>query len=78
MRAPRSEFSLASLQSEIVMPLRRMAPASIRPLRGSRPMTDCAIVVLPEPDSPTSATNSPGRTSNDKSCTTCWRLSPLA
>ena len=44
-------------------PSNMMLPEVTRPLPGSRPMQAIAVVDLPEPDSPTMATVSPGNTS---------------
>ena len=41
-------------------PSSRICPPATRPLPGSRPMAASAVVDLPEPDSPTMATVSPG------------------
>jgi hypothetical protein len=70
MRAPRTLSSRRSLQPARSVPERRTAPDSMRPPEGSSPSTALEVVVLPDPDSPTSATTSPGCTSKETSCTT--------
>ena len=75
--APRMESSRFCDQFVMSVPLRRMVPASTRPLPASRPRVACAVVVLPEPDSPTSATTSPGATLKETPCTTRCSRSPV-
>jgi hypothetical protein len=41
------------------MPYSRIAPDTIRPFGGSRPTSDSAVVVLPQPDSPAIPSASP-------------------
>ena len=41
-------------------PSSRICPPATRPLPGSRPIAASAVVDLPDPDSPTMATVSPG------------------
>ena len=41
------------------------------PLFGSRPMIDSAVIVLPQPDSPTMPSVSPSSTWNDTPSTAC-------
>ncbi|QVJ03433.1 hypothetical protein KGD82_17560 [Nocardiopsis eucommiae] len=48
-----------------------------RPFSGRRPTTAWAVVVLPEPDSPTTATTSPGPISRETPCTTRVRVPRL-
>lgn len=67
---PRMAFQRAAGQPETSVPCRRMLPCSRWPLSAKRPITAWAVVVLPEPDSPTRATTSPGATENDTPCTT--------
>ncbi len=43
---------------------------------GSRPITACDVTDLPEPDSPTTQTISPGLTSSDRSSTAFARSPP--
>ena len=46
-------------------------PIAMRPLvTGSRPATIRSVVVLPQPEGPSSVTSSPGDTVNDTSSTT--------
>ena len=62
MELPRSStirFSLAWVMSS---PSKMIWPPVTLPLPGSSPMADSAVVDLPEPDSPTMATVSPGIT----------------
>ena len=40
-------------------------PATVRLAGGNSPMTACAVTDLPEPDSPTTQTISPGATANE-------------
>ena len=46
-------------------------PPAMRPLFGSRPMIDSAVIVLPQPDSPTMPSVSPSSTWNDTPSTAC-------
>src|SRR6478736_4025634 len=57
-----------------------MAPPVICPLEGSSRLTAAAVVDFPEPDSPTTATVCPGKTSMETSRTTvcCIVLVPNA
>ena len=51
----------------ISRPRNRITPLSLSTIR----ITVCAVVVLPQPDSPTSATISPGAIVNDTPSTAC-------
>ena len=62
MLLPRSSIIRFSLALEMSSPSNRICPAATRPLPGSRPIAASAVVDLPEPDSPTIATVSPGMT----------------
>src|SRR5699024_11309878 len=57
MRGPRIVLIRLSGQPVISVPPSRICPPRIRPLAGNRPRTARAVVVLPEPDSPTRATD---------------------
>ena len=46
-------------------------PPAMRPLFGSSPMIDSAVIVLPQPDSPTMPSVSPSSTWNDTPSTAC-------
>src|SRR6478736_5348599 len=50
-----------------------MSPPVICPLEGSSRLTAAAVVDFPDPDSPTTATVCPGKTSRETSRTTVWR-----
>ena len=58
-RSSTMRFSLAWVMSS---PSKMICPPETRPLPGSRPMAESAVVDLPDPDSPTMATVSPGIT----------------
>ena len=70
---------LRMLSSESVVssrPFSLMLPPTIEPPVGSSFMIDNAVIVLPQPDSPTMPTVSPGWTWTDTpstACTTPWR-----
>ncbi len=71
-------YSLGESCSPIACPLKRMAPSS----RAIRSMMSRAVVDLPQPDSPTMPSVSPGITSNEMPSTartTCFsrEISPL-
>ena len=57
-RAPRPPISV---------PRKRIEPALLSTIR----ITVCAVLVLPQPDSPTSATISPAPTENETPSTAC-------
>ena len=59
IRAPRRVSRRFADHRLISSPLSTIFPASRRALSASRPMIACAVVVLPEPDSPTKASISP-------------------
>src|ERR1043165_2096821 len=67
-RTPRISFSLSWTRSR---PLKRTSPPVIRPGGATRRMIDIAVTLLPQPDSPTRATASPLRTSNETLSTAC-------
>ena len=60
MMLPRSSIMRFSEACEMSSPSSRICPPATRPLPGSRPIAASAVVDLPEPDSPTMATVSPG------------------
>src|SRR5471032_2247764 len=53
-------------------PLSRMRPEATRALGGSRRITEKAVTDLPQPDSPTSASVSPGAIAKLASRTAVW------
>ena len=53
------------------MPASRTSPSVTRPGGSINPMIANPVTLLPEPDSPTTATVSPGATENDTRCTAC-------
>ena len=67
--APRIRRIVCSDAPTSSRPSSWMLPAVTRPLPGSSPMSDIAVVDLPEPDSPTIARVSPAPRSND-TCST--------
>ena len=60
------------------MPSSTMLPEAILPLPGRRRMTAKPDVVLPQPDSPTRPTHSPGEISSEKSSTAVANVSRVA
>jgi hypothetical protein len=72
---PRSVDSRAGVGAVMSSPLNSIRPPVMRPEPGSRPSTAAAVVDLPEPDSPTMATRSPGWIVNESPCST-GRSSP--
>src|SRR5882672_10962004 len=70
MRSPRIARMRASSTLSRSSPANNTSPASIRPGgSGTRRSSESAVTVLPEPDSPTSASVSPALTSNETSST---------
>ena len=66
MSLPRTRRISSSDSSRRSRPLKRMRPLTMRPAgRVTRRMTDSALTDFPQPDSPTSATVSPDRTSQE-------------
>lgn len=63
---PRSRHHCRSLRPSTSRPAMANDPAVILAAAGSNPTTALAKVVLPEPDSPTTATNSPGDTARSR------------
>src|SRR6202034_760422 len=61
----------SSLSWLISRSLSRMLPPTIEPPVGSRFMIDSAVMVLPQPDSPTMPSVSPGSTCSEMSSTAC-------
>jgi ABC-type dipeptide/oligopeptide/nickel transport system ATPase component len=59
MRPPRTERICASGRPNTSSPSRSRRPAVMRPLSGSRRIRASAVMLLPQPDSPTSANVSP-------------------
>ena len=68
-RAPRIPRSWRSGSPTSWRPLNSIEPAAMRPVDSSSPRMDSAVTLLPEPDSPTSATVSPRSMWNDTSLT---------
>src|SRR5699024_12295308 len=68
---PRSPLSPYTTLFRSSVPPSRICPPRIRPLAGNRPRTARAVVVLPEPDSPTRATTSPLPMLSDTPWVTC-------
>ena len=66
---PRIDRSWRSGSPTSWRPLNSIEPAAMRPVDSSRPRMDSAVTLLPEPDSPTSATVSPRSMWNDTSLT---------
>ena len=66
---PRIRRIRASSRPTSSWPAKRTEPPVTRPLPGSSPITDMAVVDLPEPDSPTMARVRPSRSVRDASWT---------
>ena len=62
MRADRTRDLPAGLSGTRSVPFIRIEPAAMCPPGGSKRRTDIAVMVLPQPDSPTSPTVSPWAT----------------
>ena len=60
IRDPRSAVISLSRRWATSRPSKRICPPVTRPVPGSSPMTAWAMVDLPLPDSPTTATDWPG------------------
>ena len=65
--------AISSGGSATRLPRRTTSP----PLGRSRPATHLRSVVLPQPDGPTTQTNSPSSTENETSPIACVALSPV-
>ncbi len=78
MLTPRRRLRRFADQSLITSPLRTIRPASRRALSASRPIMACAVVVFPEPDSPTKASISPRWMEKLTLCTTSRHSPPRA
>src|SRR5262245_15311881 len=75
MRLPRMSRISASLSFSRSIPSKLTEPPTVRPMRsGSRRSTDSAVTLLPQPDSPTMPSVSPGPTWNETPATA--RLTP--
>src|SRR6185437_11747075 len=68
---PRTCRRSSSLSLLMSLSLSRMLPPTIEPPVGSRFMIDSAVMVLPQPDSPTMPSVSPGSTYSEMSSTAC-------
>ena len=67
---PRTRRISSSESRRRSCPLNQISPAAIRPAGAATSrMMESALTLLPHPDSPTSATVSPGRTSHETSST---------
>ena len=74
MRSPRTRLRSASVIVARSRPSKAMAPPATRPApSGKSPIIESAVTLLPEPDSPTSATASPGATEKDSPSTATVR-----
>src|SRR5262249_4899060 len=63
-------------RSLMCLPSSKIRPSAMVPPTGSRPMIDNAVMVLPQPDSPTIPSVSPGSTCRgtpSTGCTVPWR-----
>ena len=69
MRLPRMRRIASSGSSRSGVPSNVTSPATIWPPRGNKRMTAFAVIVLPEPDSPTMPTTVPRRTRSPTSST---------
>ena len=76
MRVPRRARSLAGVAFRTSSPCSSTWPALASSSRGSSPMTDWAVTDLPEPNSPTTHTISPGPTERETSSTALMRSEP--
>ncbi len=74
MSSPRTRRISASESARTSRPFSSTRPPVRLASRGVRRMIDKALTLLPEPDSPTSATVSPGATENETPCTTSRQL----
>jgi len=77
MRVARSSRKRARGACVMSSPCSRMRPLRTGSCLGSRPITPCAMTLLPEPDSPTRQTISPRPTSNETPRTAVSRSPPL-
>ncbi len=76
MRSPRIACAVAALAAVMSMPSTVMRPLEMRPTpAGSRPITESAVRLLPQPDSPTSASVSRGWTAKltSRTASNHWR-----
>ena len=71
-RAPRIVCRRRRDQPWMSVPFSSIVPRRIRALAARRPSTECAVVVLPDPVSPTIATTSPGSTERLAPSTAVW------
>ena len=76
MRFPRNARRSASGSANSDAPLKRMSPPAMRASGASNPSTASAVVLLPEPDSPTTPSARPAPTSNDTSSSAPSQPSP--
>src|SRR6185503_16322680 len=63
MRAPRMRRISSSLSFRRSVPSKKIRPPTMRPGGSTRPRIENPVTVLPQPDSPTRPSTSPGRTS---------------
>ncbi len=76
-RSPRIASRWLSLAARMSVPSTTMEPDATRPTLGaSSPITERAVRLLPQPDSPTRARVSPPDTENDTSRTASYQVPP--
>ena len=75
--APQSPASRAPTGPSSSMLLSQISPVTFAVLRSSRPITACAVTLLPEPDSPTIASVLPFSSLNETSSTAWTRPSSV-
>ncbi len=68
---PRTRRYSESLMPVRALPASRTSPSVMRPGGSISPMIARPVTLLPEPDSPTTATVSPAATENETRCTAC-------
>src|SRR5450759_2227737 len=73
---PRTARNCSAVYLSTSSPSSSTSPSVARTFEGSRPITVCAIIDLPEPDSPSRHTISPEFTENEMSRTACARSAP--
>src|SRR5919197_1177914 len=74
---PRTRRSARCLSWRRSRPSKRAEPERTRPARGSRPRRASAVTLLPQPDSPTIPSVSPGPISNEIPLTACTVPPPV-
>jgi hypothetical protein len=76
IRTPRTARSWSGLNASTLSPSSVTVPSDARMFCGSRPITVCAMIDLPDPDSPSRQTISPALTANEISRTANGRSPP--